>query len=376
MIKLVKYPRNNTLFYMFYYSNISIATTIIIITILITLSATDSRYSYSINDTTTTTSTNQSIQYNKQQLLISNSIKGDDNNNNNSNGNNYSNSIINNNAENFNIANIETKKVNVGDIKIAYKAFGSGHPIILISGSGNVMDVWPSYILQELSKNHKVVIFDNRGVGNTTAGTKPFSIVQFANDTAGLMDALEIQKADILGFSMASFIAQQLALLHPQKVDHLILYGASCGGQEGIPQSDAVVKTLSDVVNKRTSDPNALLSATFPVKWMKEHPDFLKVFTSTSEIIPSSTLKIQFDLVEKWLSKNWSGVCNQLSKIMHPTLIITGTEDVAVPANNSLILAQKIPDAWLVQIKEAGHGLMYQYPEKFTTIVQTFLEQT
>ena len=268
------------------------------------------------------------------------------------------------------------KKINVGDIKIAYKTFGNGPPIILVSGSANVMDVWPSYFLQELSKNHKVVIFDNRGVGNTTAGTKPFSIVQFANDTAGLMDALKIQKADILGFSMASFIAQQIALLHPQKVDHLILYGASCGGQEGVPQSDAVVKTLSNFVNNRTSDSNALLSATFPVKWMKEHPDFFKVFTTTPEIVPSSTLKIQFDLVERWLSINWSGVCNQISKIIQPTLIITGTEDVAVPANNSLILVQKIPNSWLVQIKEAGHGLMYQYPEKFTAIVKTFLEQT
>jgi pimeloyl-ACP methyl ester carboxylesterase len=355
---------------MFYFSKILLAT--IIITILITLAAAD-RYSYSINDSITNSSI-QSILHNKQ-LLISNAIKGVDNHNN-SISNNHSNFIINYNTDNFHIANIVAKKINVGDIKMAYKTFGNGPPIILVSGSANVMDVWPSYFLQELSKNHKVVIFDNRGVGNTTAGTKPFSIVQFANDTTGLMDALKIQKADILGFSMASFIAQQIALLHPQKVDHLILYGASCGGKEGVPQSDTVVKTLSNFVNNHTSDSNALLSATFPVKWMKEHPDFFKVFTTTPEIVSSSTLKIQFDLVERWLSINWSGVCNQISKIIQPTLIITGTEDVAVPANNSLILVQKIPNSWLVQIKEAGHGLMYQYPEKFTAIVKTFLEQT
>jgi pimeloyl-ACP methyl ester carboxylesterase len=355
---------------MFYFSKILLAT--IIITILITLAAAD-RYSYSINHSITNSSI-QSILHNKQ-LLISNAIKGVDNHNN-SISNNHSIFTIKNNTDNFHIANLVAKKIDVGDIKIAYKTFGNGPPIILVSGSANVMDVWPSYFLQELSKNHKVVIFDNRGVGNTTAGTKPFSIVQFANDTAGLMDALKIQKADILGFSMASFIAQQIALLHPQKVDHLILYGASCGGQEGVPQSDAVVKTLSNFVNNHTSDSNALLSATFPVKWMKEHPDFFKVFTTTPEIVSSSTLKIQFDLVERWLSINWSGVCNQISKIIQPTLIITGTEDVAVPANNSLILVQKIPNSWLVQIKEAGHGLMYQYPEKFTAIVKTFLEQT
>ena len=57
-------------------------------------------------------------------------------------------------------------------------------------------------------------------------------------------------------------------------------------------------------------------------------------------------------------------------------MIVTGTEDVAVPAANSLILAQKIPGAWLVQIQGAGHGLMYQYPEQFSEIVKTFLEST
>jgi hypothetical protein len=91
---------------------------------------------------------------------------------------------------------------------------------------------------------------------------------------------------------------------------------------------------------------------------MKEQPDFFKVFTGASEIVASSTLKIQFDLVERWLSKSWSAVCNQISKIVEPTLIITGTEDVAVLANNSLILVKKIPNARLVQTKEAGHGLI------------------
>ena len=131
---------------------------------------------------------------------------------------------------------ILAKKVHVGDIDIAYKSFGKGDPILLISGSGLVMDAWPPSMLQELSSNHTVIIFNNRGVGNTTSGTKPFSIAQFANDTAGLISALKIQKADVLGFSMGSFIAQELTLLHPEKVNRLILYGASCGGKEGIPK--------------------------------------------------------------------------------------------------------------------------------------------
>jgi pimeloyl-ACP methyl ester carboxylesterase len=190
------------------------------------------------------------------------------------------------------------------------------------------------------------------------------------------MDVLKIQKADILGFSMASFVAQQLTLIHPEKVNRLILYGATCGGQEGIPQSPMVVEALSDFVNNRTQDVISFLSVTFPLEWIKKNPNFLESIPKTSETVPSTTLKQQFNINENWLSKNWSGVYNQLAKITQPPLIITGTEDVAVPTANSLIIVEKIPEAWLVQMKEAGHGLMYQYPEKFTRIIETFLNET
>jgi pimeloyl-ACP methyl ester carboxylesterase len=277
-------------------------------------------------------------------------------------------------ANSLNIQNIPAKKVHVGDIDIAYKMFGKGDPFLLISGSGLVMDAWEPSILKELLRNHTVIIFDNRGVGNTTTGSKPYSIQQFANDTAGLMDALKIQKADVLGFSMASFIAQEITLLHPEKVNRLILYGATCGGEGNISQSPQVVKILSDLVNNRTQDPEKILSVTFPLEWVKSHPNI--AIPKSKEIVTSNTLKQQFNLNEGWLATNWSGVCSQLTKISKPTLIITGTEDVAVPAANSLILAQKIPGAWLIQIKGGGHGLMYQYPDIFNKVLQTFLLTT
>ena len=235
------------------------------------------------------------------------------------------------------------------------------------------MDVWPPYFLKVLAKDHKVTIFDNRGVGNTTEGTKPFSVKQFANDTLGLMKVLGIQKADVLGFSMGSFVAQQLVITYPEKVNRLILYGSSCGGQEGIPQDPKIISILSDFVNNHTKDASAFLEVTFPLKWIKENPYFLELIPKTSETILSSTVKKQFEINEDWLSTNWSGVCDLLQNVTKPSLIITGTEDKAIPSGNSLILVDKIPGSWLVQIEDAGHGLMYQYPEIFTEIVGTFL---
>jgi len=272
----------------------------------------------------------------------------------------------------LNVQNITAKKVHVGDIDIAYKVFGKGDPILLISGAELVMDAWSPTVLRDLSSNHTVIIFDNRGVGNTTAGTKPFSIIQFANDTAGLLDALKIQKSDVLGFSMGTFIAQQLTLLHPQKVNRLVLYAASCGGKENIPESPDVVKILSDFAYNRSHDVGKFLSVTFPPSWIKSHSNNISI-PKSKEIVPPDTQKQQFNIVEAWFATNWSGVCGQLSKISVPTLVITGTEDITAPAANSLIIAQKIPGAWLVQIKGAGHGLMYQYPEKISTVLQTFL---
>jgi pimeloyl-ACP methyl ester carboxylesterase len=73
-----------------------------------------------------------------------------------------------------------------------------------------------------------------------------------------------------------------------------------------------------------------------------------------------------------WLTTNWSGICEQLRSISKPTLVIAGNDDV-VPVANSLVIAAKIPGAWLVQIKGAGHDLMFQYPDKFNKVLQTFL---
>ena len=116
-------------------------------------------------------------------------------------------------------------------------------PIILITGGSATMDMWNPLLLEQLaSANYRVIIFENRGVGESTVGTKEFSISQFANDTLGLLDALGISKADVLGWSMGGFIAQQLAVTNPDKVDNLILYTTSCGGPSDRPTPPEVIE--------------------------------------------------------------------------------------------------------------------------------------
>jgi len=136
----------------------------------------------------------------------------------------------------LNMQNIPVKKVHVGDIDIAYRTFGKGEVLLLIPGSSMTMDEWEPNVINRLASNHTVIVFDNRGIGNTTAGNKTWSIEQFANDTAGLLTALKIEKpVEVLGFSLGGFIAQELTLMHPQKVNKLILYATGCGGKATIP---------------------------------------------------------------------------------------------------------------------------------------------
>src|SRR5918996_1050723 len=141
------------------------------------------------------------------------------------------------------------QKVKVGDTAIAYKQLGKGNakPIVLVTGLGATMDMWSPLLLEQLtSSNYSVTIFDNRGAGESTAGTKEFSTSRFANDTAGLLDSLNITKADVLGFSMGSFIAQELTLSNPEKVNKLIFHTSLCGGNESKPANPKVDQAFSN----------------------------------------------------------------------------------------------------------------------------------
>ena len=142
-------------------------------------------------------------------------------------------------------------------------------------------------------------------------------------------------------------------------------------GKKACP-SPQTAKIISDFVYNRTNDVTEFLSVTFPPEWINTHPNYLETIPSSSEIVNSNILVQQFNAVENWLARNWSGACTELSKISR-LFCNNRNRDVAV---NSLMLVQNIPDAWLVQIRDAGHGLMYRYPDEFSRIISTFMNTT
>lgn len=281
----------------------------------------------------------------------------------------------------------EEKIVHVGDIDIAYKMSGNGEPILLIPGGSAGMNAWDPSFIRDLSSNHTVIVFDPRGVGNTTIGSNPYTMQQLANDTAGLLDALKIQNANVLGYSLGSYTAQQLVLTNPEKVSRLILAGSSCGGKESMPKPPEFLNLQNELVNKISNNVTIsreenieLLNASVGAGWIRLHPETLENVTEGKGFFASISPEAQEgqnNIGHSWEATNWDGVCEELTKLALPALIITGTDDnYYQPHENSLILAEKIPGAWLVQIENAAHAVMDQYPDEIGKILQTFLSTT
>ena len=296
-----------------------------------------------------------------------------------------------NSTNSVNLQDIPLEKVHVGDINIAYKMFGKGEPILLFNGASDGMDAWDPSFLTGLSSNHTVIAFDQRGIANTTVGSKPYTPEQLANDTAGLLDALKIPKADVMGYSLGSWLAQQLTIMHPDKVNSLILVASSCGGKDHTPKPPELVNLMNEMVNKSlnnipltTEEIKSIVAASLGPAWIKLHPESLDVpanITSLQQMKPGLPPEIadnQNKIGKHWEDNpTWTGTCDELAKLNKPTLVITGTDDnMYAPHVNSLKIVEKIPGAWLVQVKNAGHAIMDQYPDEIGKILNTFLSAT
>ena len=200
------------------------------------------------------------------------------------------------NTDTLNIQDIPAKKVRVGDIDVAYKTFGKGNPILLINGYSFTMDSWDPTLLETLASNHTVIVFDNRGIGNTTSGNgQQFSVGQFANDTAGLLDALDIKKADVLSWSLGGAIAQELVINNPDKVGRLILYAIGCGGPDSVPPSQEFLSVLTNGTGTAEERIARLVPLFFPEEWRNQNPNYLENIPKTTETVLNETLNKQIE---------------------------------------------------------------------------------
>lgn len=266
-------------------------------------------------------------------------------------------------------------KAKVGDIEVYYEIHGEGEPLVLIEGLGYYHWMWFRQV-PELSKHFQVIAFDNRGVGDTDKPDVEYSIKMFADDTAGLLKELGIEKANVLGVSMGGFIAQELALSHPDLVKRLVLVCTTFGGPESVPMTMEAWQVLNSGkpgASAREVARTALSVAVSP-EFMESEPDTVEFIIDKQfeNLQPVYAYRRQFAAaLEFWGKDNTAGRVGSLSI---PTLVIHGSADRTVPVANAERLAARIPGAQLKIIEGAGHLVFIERPEEFNKAVIEFLK--
>jgi pimeloyl-ACP methyl ester carboxylesterase len=217
------------------------------------------------------------------------------------------------------------RQVHANGIDIGYKLVGSGPPLVMIMGLGGTVEHWQPQIVAALAKKYRLIMLDNRGMGHTTANDTTFTYRLFADDVIGLLDALGVKKTHVLGYSMGSTITQELLLTYPQRFDKAIIHATSTDGSN-----------VAAVFKNRPID----------------NPTVARQVEATT---------------------HWKTPMDRIAAVTNQVMFVVGTADTVVGPDSSKALAAAVTGAWLVQFKNATHGLMYETPAAFARIVLTFL---
>jgi pimeloyl-ACP methyl ester carboxylesterase len=256
----------------------------------------------------------------------------------------------------------------VNGVNLYYEVSGSGAPVILIPGFGAGMWIWFKQV-PAFSESYQTIVFDNRGVGKSDKPLAPYAIAQMADDVAGLLTALGVKRAHILGASMGGFIAQELALRYPQLIRSLVLCCTSFGGPNHVapaPETLAAFGSFTGLNLESRIRQNFHLA--FSAAYERQYPEEVEAIVQMriNNPVPEHAYLNQLQAAMGFNTEA------RVAQITAPTLIITGDHDLMVPPQNSHNLAAKISQAKLAIIAGAGHSLFIEETALFNKTVQEF----
>jgi pimeloyl-ACP methyl ester carboxylesterase len=262
-------------------------------------------------------------------------------------------------------------KIQVDGAQIGYRRVGKGLPLLVLNGFAATSADWDPSFIDRLASSNELILVDHRGIGSSTDDGKPFDIARLADDAAHVIEVLGFEHVSVLGWSMGGFIAQTLAVHHPERVDKLILLSTDSGGTDADLASRAVWSQLIDTSGTPREQARRLLSLLFPSdvaeSFYCEYGD--TVAAARARLSPELN-KRQAAAMDAW---HRNGLGDGLRDVSTPVLIATGTEDVVIPASNGLKLVNAIPGAWLAQFARGGHAFMAQYPLQLADLINGFL---
>jgi pimeloyl-ACP methyl ester carboxylesterase len=270
--------------------------------------------------------------------------------------------------------NAPTRTVSAGGVDFAYRELGpeTGVPVVFLTHLAAVLDNWDPRVVDGIAVTHRVITFDNRGVGAST-GTTPNTIEAMAKDAVTFIRALGLAEVDLFGFSMGGMIAQVIAQDEPQLVRKLIIAGTGPAGGEGIRNVTRIshFDTIRGLLT--VQDPKQFLFFTRTANGRRSGKEFLARLKERTEnrdkAISLRSYGAQLKAIHRWGLARPS----DLSVIRQPVLVANGESDRMVPTKNSADLARRLPDSDLVIYPDAGHGGIFQFHGQFVGKALEFL---
>jgi pimeloyl-ACP methyl ester carboxylesterase len=254
--------------------------------------------------------------------------------------------------------------------RIGYRAFGAGRPVVFIQGLAGTMDAWPPSFLDSVAAaHHRVIVFDNEGIGRSTLRPGVLSIRRMAQDTARLVAALHLKRPDVVGWSMGGMTAQSFAVNYPKRLRRLVLMATAPGdGKATLPDAAALQELAS-------GDATALLGRLFPPDEIAARDryisDILRRFDFNA-IAPPAVVTAQLRASANWITGGDPDGA-KVARIRARTLVGGGELDTLLPVANQRHLAQLIPHAKLVTYPDAAHGFFFQHDADFVPRLVAFL---
>jgi pimeloyl-ACP methyl ester carboxylesterase len=269
-----------------------------------------------------------------------------------------------------------TQFLEANGIRFAYRSFGKkeGVPLVFVPHILGNLDSWDPSVTDGLAQGREVILFDNAGIGSST-GEVPRTFAAMATDAGVFIDALGLTKVDVLGFSIGSMIAQNVALERPDLVHKLVIVGSGPRNGDGIPLT---LESQAIFTNKYGNLDDFWIDGFFTASAESQAAGraFLKRRDARVEDrdapINDKVQPAQFAALQEWGNPIGERFA-YLKNIKIPVLIVGGKSDIIFYAINSFYLEQNLPNAQLIVYPDAAHGSLFQFPELFVEHTAIFL---
>ena len=272
----------------------------------------------------------------------------------------------------------ENRSVDIDAATLVYRRFGDSEsdapPLLCLQHFRGNLDNWDPALVDRLATDREVILLDNRGVGAST-GVVPDNVDDMARDALRFIDALELRRIDLLGFSLGGYVAQEMALVRPRLLRRIVLAGTAPRGAPRIHRwSDDVYALAAPDV----PDPNRFIRLFFSgsEESRARGMEYLERISARTidrdEPTDLATRDAQLEAFTRWGIPDPSQLA-RLAAITHPTFVAGGDNDTMMITENSSLLAHHLPNAQLRIYPDSGHGFLDQYPEQFADHVRAFL---